>query len=109
MTTTETTMAKTKPDAILGKPGWWVLFVAATLLLSQFFRQFKVFTITPTWTTGGVLLGVIALLIAVMAILLYDSYVSEKRRQKIQHPMALFDWLDERRFLQSQSKGAPRP
>lgn len=83
----------------LRRPVWWAMFLVATYTMSLWFQTFKVFTKVPSVATALPWLGVMALLIAVLGLLAYDSYVQEKAKGTIQKPARLFEWLIARRFL----------
>jgi len=78
---------------------WWICFGLATYVLSLCFQQFRVFTVTPNWATGGAWLAVIALLALIMLLLGYDSYIHEKRGGKVRNAIPMFDWLEAKGFL----------
>ncbi len=83
----------------LRRPVWWATFLLATYTMSLWFQTFKVFTRVPSMANAFSWLGVMALLVVVLALLAYDSYVQEKAKGKIQKPARLFEWLIARRFL----------
>ncbi|HEY9686291.1 MAG TPA: hypothetical protein V6C52_04875 [Coleofasciculaceae cyanobacterium] len=83
----------------LTRPMWWGLFLAATYVMSLWFQTFKVFTVTPTLTNGLGWLGVNLLLLLIVMTLIYDSYVQEKGRGRIEKPIRLFEWMHRRAFL----------
>lgn len=86
-------------DRVLSRPVWWLLFLAATYVMSQWFQTFRVFTITPSLENGLVWLGANLLLFVNVAVLVYDSYVQEKGRGQVQKPLRLFEWMYRRQFL----------
>lgn len=75
----------------LSTPLWWAFFALATFIMSLCFQAFKVFTVDPTWLTGLEFIGVMALLVFVTAVLIYDSYVNERQQGKVQRPVRLFE------------------
>ena len=96
MTTMTQNGSQQKPLSTLQ---WWVCFALDTYVLSLCFQQFRVFTVTPDWPNGGLMLGVLALLLMIMALLGYDSYIGEKRKGNVEKNIAAFDWLDDKGFL----------
>jgi hypothetical protein len=49
---------------------------------------------------NGLLWGLAMFMLAqVVVVLVYDSYVLEKTRGRIQRPIRLFEWMMQRRFL----------
>ena len=86
-------------DKPLSRPLWWGLFLTATYVMSLWFQTFKAFTVQPTLQNGAVWLGVMLLLSLVLGVLVYDSYVQEKRQGRLHHTLGLFEWLYRRRFL----------
>lgn len=89
----------TQTERVLSRPVWWFLFLSATVIMSQWFQTFRVFTITPSMENGLIWLGMNLLLIANVALLVYDSYVQEKGRGQVQKPLRLFEWMYRRQFL----------
>jgi hypothetical protein len=81
------------------RPVWWTLFLLATFFMSLWFQTFKTFTLTPTLQTGLTWLVVMAVLVAIVTLMIYDSYVYEWQKGQIQKPMALFEWMIRQRFL----------
>jgi hypothetical protein len=77
---------------------WWTLFVTATLLMSFWFKSFKIFTLHPNFLTASGCLLVTVFLILNILVLAYDSYCHECSKGKIQKPVALFEWLNKRFF-----------
>ncbi|MCE3235323.1 MAG: hypothetical protein K0Q50_1503 [Vampirovibrio sp.] len=83
----------------LSRPMWWIFFLMASYIMSLWFQTFKAFTMVPSLPNGLVLLAVMFLLGQVLMVLIYDSYVQEKGRGRIQKPIRLFEWMLEKRFL----------
>lgn len=78
---------------------WWALFLMASFIMSLCFQTFKTFTLIPS-LNNGLLWGLAMLMLAqVVIVLIYDSYVLEKSRGRIQKPVRLFEWMMRRRFL----------
>lgn len=92
----QTEISHQKP---LSRVAWWALFLLATFVMSLWFQTFKTFTLVPSLQNGLVWLGVMALLVLVLAVLVYDSYVQEKAKGRIEKPFRLFEWLIQQRFL----------
>lgn len=90
---------KSRTFRVLPKPLWWVAFLAATYLMSLWFQTFKVFTLTPNLMNGLSWLAVMGVLLLVIAVMTYDSYVQERLKGRIQKPARLFEWLIQKRFL----------
>jgi hypothetical protein len=83
----------------LGRGMWWTLFLMASFIMSLCFRTFKTFTLVPS-LGNGLLWGLALFLLAqVVLVLVYDSYVLEKSRGRIQRPIRLFEWMLRKRFL----------
>ncbi|MBX2860493.1 MAG: hypothetical protein KTR14_04620 [Vampirovibrio sp.] len=72
---------------------WWVVFGLSTYGLSLFFQTFKTFTVTPTDMNGLALLGAIAFLAVTFLVLMFDGYVKEKIKGKIQREFGPFEAL----------------
>lgn len=77
----------------LNKITWWGVFGLSSYLLSLVFQGFKLFTVAPTLENGLVFLGAMALLSVSLMVLVYDSYVKEKAKGTVEHPIRLFEWL----------------
>lgn len=75
------------------RPLWWLTFAGSSVALSWVFQTFKVFTITPDWPNGLLLLGALALVLIFLVILSFDSYVIEKAKGNIHNPVRLFEWI----------------
>jgi hypothetical protein len=90
---------------VLNRGLWWMVFGIATFALSIAFQTFRVFTLTPTLDTGLKLVAAVLLLIAVLLVLLYDSYVKEKGKGNIHHPFKLFEWVYARQFANKSHQG----
>lgn len=83
----------------LGRGMWWACFLIASFTMSLCFQTFKAFTLVPNWSNGLMWLVAILLLVQVVLVLIYDSYVLEKARGRIQKPLRLFEWMMHKRFL----------
>ena len=92
-------MPETKP--LLSRPFWWAFFAAATALLSLTLETFKAFTLAPDWRAGLACAASIGLLVLVMLILSFDSYLKEKAKGDVKKPVRFFDWLEARLHTQS--------
>ncbi len=86
----------TKP---LNRGMWWTLFLAATFLMSLWFQTYKAFASIPTLNNGLIWGLVMFLLAQVLIVLVYDSYVQEKSRGRVEKPIRLFEWMIKKRFL----------
>jgi hypothetical protein len=78
---------------------WWICFLVASFVMSLCFQTFKAFTLTPNWSNGLIWLLSLLIMAQVTLVLVYDSYVLEKRRGRVQKPIQLFEWLLRKRFL----------
>lgn len=83
----------------LKKVHWWAFFLLATYLMSLWFQTFRIFTLTPSLINGAAWFGVMILLGMVVMVLVYDSYVHEKNRDRVQKPVRIFEWLMAKGFL----------
>jgi glucan phosphoethanolaminetransferase (alkaline phosphatase superfamily) len=83
----------------LSRGMWVLLFLVASFIMSLWFQTFKTFTLVPTLGNAMLWLFVMFLLAQVVIVLIYDSYVLEKSRGRIQKPIRLFEWMIRKRFL----------
>jgi hypothetical protein len=83
----------------LARSAWWALFLLATYVMSLWFQTFKAFTLVPSWQNASVWLGVMLVLVMLVLVLVYDSYVQEKANARVQKPIQLFETLYRKRFL----------
>jgi len=83
----------------LGRALWWMLFLLASFIMSLCFQSFKTFTLVPSLNNGLLWILAMVLLAQVVVVLIYDSYVLEKNRGRIQKPIRLFEWMMQKRFL----------
>lgn len=83
----------------LGRVMWWLLFLIATYITSLGFSSFGAFTHQPTLQNALIWLLVMVLLFQSILLLVYDSYVQEKIRGKVEKPVRLFEWMIRKRFL----------
>jgi len=83
----------------LSRVVWWTLFLAATILMSLWFQTYKAFASVPTLNSGLIWGLVMFLLVQVLIVLVYDSYVQEKSRGRVEKPIRLFEWMIKKRFL----------
>jgi hypothetical protein len=97
-------MAAARQSGTVGfaPPLWWAIFALATVGLSLFFQTFKIFTLTPSWSTGLPLLAATALVFLTMVLLIYDGYAKEKAKGKVLKPFAPFEWLYARLHEQGE-------
>jgi hypothetical protein len=90
-------MRELQETALVRKPfkpwQWWVVFGLATFVMSLGFQAFRDFTVTPTLRNGCIWLGVMLLLALLLTVLIFDSYVQEKARGKVERSIRLFDWM----------------
>lgn len=94
----------------LPSAAWWVLFGVATYLLSLCLERSRAFFLAPGWDPALTFAGPAALLAVLLVLLVYDSYVSEKLKDKVQRPIKLFEWLYARQYSNHDAGGgAPRP
>jgi len=100
-----------EPSESLQKPlsrlAWWAYFLVASFVMSLWFEASRTLSASLSWLNGLHLLAVTLLLAMILLVLVYDSYVQEKSRGRIHHPMRLFEWLIQRRFLLSPKRVAP--
>ena len=90
---------KQQSNKPLGRAMWWLLFAMASYITSLWFQTFRTFTLTPSLGNGLLWLFVMFLLAQVVLVLIYDSYVLEKSRGRIEKPIRLFEWMMRKRFL----------
>ena len=83
----------------LSRGMWWACFILASITMSLCFQTFKAFTLVPNWSNGLLWLIAILMMVQLVVVLIYDSYVQEKSRGTIQRPIRLFEWMMNRRFL----------
>ena len=72
---------------------WWAVFIAATVSFSLFLNSFKAFTLMPSLPDGLAFFGSSLLLIASFGALVYDSYMKERVKGRVQRRVPLFDKL----------------
>ena len=80
----------------LSRLRWWLVFGLATLSLSLLFRTFKTFTLVPDLANGLTTLVALLAVCITMTALVYDGYVKEKAKGKLQRTFGLFEWLVQR-------------
>jgi hypothetical protein len=91
---------------VLKTPVWWLVFGFATYFMSLVFQAFRNFSVLPDLANGFSLVGALVLLAATLLVLTYDSYVKEKAKGKIQHPVPLFEWMLTRQKRDVENGGA---
>ncbi len=82
----------------LSAPVWWLLFLGATYGMSLWFDASRAFFAAPEPARLLPWLGATVLLVLVMAVLMYDSYVKERTRGKVHRPVRLFEWAYRRQY-----------
>ncbi|HWV47122.1 MAG TPA: hypothetical protein VN039_14065 [Nitrospira sp.] len=96
-------MALQGDKSLLQKPlsrvMWWVCFLLASFTMSLCFQTFKAFTLVPNWSNGLIWLAAVLLTGQVLLVLVYDSYVQETAKGRIERPVRLLEWMMNKRFL----------
>ncbi|MEM0951641.1 MAG: hypothetical protein AAGI66_05800 [Cyanobacteria bacterium P01_H01_bin.74] len=100
--TDETTLKKP-----LGKLLWFVLFILGTYLMSLCFQAFRVFTLTPNIQNAAFLLLALLFTSQVLFVMIYDSYIHEKQKGNVYKPIALFEWLITKNFMNASKADKP--
>ena len=72
---------------------YWLVFIVASVLLSECLRLFKEFTVSPNLSNGLYLLSFVLILALVLMGLLFHHYVQEKREARLANHVPLFDWF----------------
>lgn len=83
----------------LSRGMWWACFLLASFIMSLCFQTFKAFTLVPNWSNGLVWLVSLLLMGQMVLILVYDSYVQESAKGRVQRPIRLFEWMMQKRIL----------
>ena len=83
----------------LSRGMWWACFLLASFIMSLCFQTFKAFTLVPSWSNGLIWLVALLLLSQVVLVLIYDSYVLEKARGRVERPIRFFEWMLNKGFL----------
>ncbi|MFN8614893.1 MAG: hypothetical protein U0003_03140 [Vampirovibrionales bacterium] len=90
------TLSTTTPNSAacplgLSKGVWWAVFLLDTVGLSQWLQAFKVFTLTPSFSsTAGVVAYTVWVVVATAA-LIYDGYAKEWCKGTIRNAVP---WLE---------------
>jgi hypothetical protein len=83
----------------LSRGMWWACFLLASFTMSLCFSTFKAFTLVPSWSNGLVWLVALLLMGQLLLVMVYDSYVQEAAKGRVQRPIRLFEWMMQKRFL----------
>jgi phosphoglycerol transferase MdoB-like AlkP superfamily enzyme len=81
-------------NGMLRPAGYWVVFFMATIILSEWLRAFKNFTLAPDTDSGFFLLGITLFLLSLLFLLLAHHYAQERHEGHLARRLRWFDaWL----------------